>query len=358
MAQVISVSGYSQQVLDAPTQSKIRPRLFDLLQKRGFLLSAKLDSDYFIAINHNSADYNRFIENGGTPSQCVLIRLEPESVFPAQFNNSIHSKYRLIFTPGSTMDHLSSDHFSGWPYQFHLNPSKPNEDDPNLINILNDSASSELFDYESWAKRPNTITMVAANKVSPKRHSNYSIRRELATEIPPEILYVYGALWKDNLRKRVDHRLWVARFALSHGILPNLISLYANLLTNYPTARGSIKSKHEVLQKSKFSLVVENSNSYVSEKLFDALINGCIPIYIGPRLEDVGLPAELAIEGMRSAEDIEGVLQDIGKEKIQSMLLSINSFLRSSLFLDLWTEESVWTRISDEISIFFGKGQI
>jgi hypothetical protein len=34
----------------------------------------------------------------------------------------------------------------------------------------------------------------------------------------------------------------------------------------------------------------------MSEKLFDALIAGCIPVYVGPSVIDYGIPGDLVIE--------------------------------------------------------------
>jgi hypothetical protein len=46
----------------------------------------------------------------------------------------------------------------------------------------------------------------------------------------------------------------------------------------------------------KYSVVIENEASYVSEKLFEALFAGCIPKYVGPNLREFDFPAGLVIE--------------------------------------------------------------
>ena len=43
-------------------------------------------------------------------------------------------------------------------------------------------------------------------------------------------------------------------------------------------------------------LVIENWPYYVSEKLFDALFAGCIPVYVGPSLINFGIPPGLVFE--------------------------------------------------------------
>lgn len=52
----------------------------------------------------------------------------------------------------------------------------------------------------------------------------------------------------------------------------------------YPSFRGELSSKSEVLNFSKFSYCYENTNdlnNYITEKIFDALVCGCIPVYWG-----------------------------------------------------------------------------
>ena len=64
----------------------------------------------------------------------------------------------------------------------------------------------------------------------------------------------------------------------------------------YIGGKGVCKDKFETLCQYKFSLVVENSNDYVSEKLFDSLAAKCLTFYIGPDLKKMGYNPDLAIE--------------------------------------------------------------
>ena len=51
----------------------------------------------------------------------------------------------------------------------------------------------------------------------------------------------------------------------------------------YNSYKGSVKSKADIFRKYKFSLCFENcsSNGYITEKIFDSMFSGCIPIYLG-----------------------------------------------------------------------------
>jgi hypothetical protein len=69
-------------------------------------------------------------------------------------------------------------------------------------------------------------------------------------------------------------------------------------------SRGVICSKGEVLSKVKFNVIIENMywDGYVSEKIFDALQFGCIPIYFGAGDVDCFVPSTVFING-RSFDD-------------------------------------------------------
>ena len=329
------------------------PALRRYLELEGFRTTSEKESDFLVAVNHSQESYKRFTQGGGQSNHAVLVRLEPDSVFPQQYRSKTMDKYGLILTPGSTLDQKGSKSFVGWPYQYNLNPTRPNASDPSLLSILNDKSWEELFRLRHWLLRPRKMTMIAANKVSPLRNANYSIRRNLASQLSPKILDVYGPLWTDNITAKIHHRLAVAGISLRQGSLPNLLSIYGSLFRKYPSARGTIRDKHAILRETKFSLVIENSNSYVSEKLIDAMINGSIPIYVGPGLEKVGLPKEIAIHSSGDPKEVLQIIETLDSIGAAEKLIAMREFLISPCFFDLWTEHSVYKKLSHQIAEYF-----
>ena len=198
--------------------------------------------------------------------------------------------------------------------------------------------------------RENLLTMVASNKVSPVRSANYALRRELARTLPASDLSVYGGLWTEGIGIKVHHRIAVLVAAIKHGTIPNLPQIFGNLFVKYRTAKGQIEDKHELLKQSKFSLVIENSNQIITEKIFDSLINGCIPIYVGGNLERGNLPPLLAYQIDGSPEKITKLIHNYSKEEIQLKLARISEFLMSADFLDNWLDSKVYQKIGLEVS--------
>ena len=193
------------------------------------------------------------------------------------------------------------------------------------------------------------MTMVAANKVSPKLNSNYKIRRQLAVELHSSKLEVFGGLWNEPLIAKVNHRVRTALVNLKSGITPNLFSIYGGLLKRFGSAVGEIEDKFDVVKESKFSLVVENCDDYVSEKLFDAIVGGSVPIYIGPNLESVGLPTNIALSGPRTAGEIKLTIENLSDEDVSNLLQAGREFMISNTFKDLWNAETVFQKLSEMI---------
>ena len=108
-----------------------------------------------------------------------------------------------------------------------------------------------------------------------------------------------------------------------------------------------------VIQKYKYSLVIENSNDYCSEKLFDAIINGSIPIYIGPKNTEIFLPGNLYYSCTGSVDEIRKILNSVGEKDINDMLGSMKDFLQSKNFTENWSSEKVYGKIAQTINKFW-----
>lgn len=355
MMKTISIVGSAKTFLTTAGARRAWPLFFQYLESQNYSLTTQLNGDYLVAVNHNEKMYKKFIQSGGHAERTILIRLEPDSVFPAQHTIRTTSKYGLVISPGSVPLLPDHDAFIGWPYQYHLDPSKPNELDPTLLTILENTERQELFQIERWRARPRTLTLVAANKVSPLKNANYLIRRNLAKELSKDILEVYGPLWNDSLVSKVRHRLAVAVAALRQGTFPSIKGVYGNLLQSYPTAKGTVANKHALLQQSRFSLVIENSNSFVTEKIFDAMLNGSIPIYVGANLNDVGLPTGIAIPSTGDPKEIMKIIRSLQTDEVENILMSMHKFLQSPTFWKSWEANSVYEKLSIEIANYFAR---
>jgi hypothetical protein len=80
----------------------------------------------------------------------------------------------------------------------------------------------------------------------------------------------------------------------------NYVKVLAKLLRpRYPSYKGMIKSKREVLQKYKFAICYENAHDipgYITEKIFDCFFSGCVPVYWGAPNVTEYIPADTFID--------------------------------------------------------------
>jgi hypothetical protein len=233
-----------------------------------------------------------------------------------------------------------------------LNPAVPDVRDPELVKILDSIPQNSWFDYVSWNKRSHKLVMIAANKVSPISKSNYSMRRNLASSIDTEILEVFGPLWGGSYYQKIYHRIAVLVAAIKQGTFPNLPQIYASLFKKYKASRGVLADKHKLLRESKFTLVVENSNFIVTEKIFDAFINGSIPIYVGADLKLFGVPSGLAIESSGNPKDIESIVKNLSEVEVKEHLKALQNFVTSEYFLSNWPADKVYLKIADKVKSY------
>jgi hypothetical protein len=129
--------------------------------------------------------------------------------------------------------------------------------------------------------------------IGSNRHANSRDQRELYSERVKAIRWfeknashefaLFGNGWLVP-QKRFG-RLGRLRYRLEK-VLPFLLS--KPVFSSY---RGPAKTKFEVLSKSRFNICFENAKDipgYITEKIFDSLFAGCVPIYWGePHIEDI-----------------------------------------------------------------------
>ena len=111
MNPLITIVGTAATGLSDRTNLASSPSIFNDLERLGYDLTPEPSGSFLLSFNHDRKSYKRFIKNGGKASSAVLIRLEPDAVFPAQYGPRIEKKYGLIISPGSRIDYLNKSFF-------------------------------------------------------------------------------------------------------------------------------------------------------------------------------------------------------------------------------------------------------
>lgn len=166
--------------------------------------------------------------------------------------------------------------------------------------------------------RKDRIVVINGNHI-PRRVPNelYSKRIEaMASLAKLGVVDLYGRGWnKWWSRASMWLPYWKHRKAL--------MSIY----------KGACESKYEVLSQYKFSLCFENMamSGYVTEKIFDCLYAGVVPLYLGaPDIKDL-IPADVYIDcrEFSSWQEMYSVIEKISPEEIQRMRKNGKLFVSS-----------------------------
>lgn len=254
----------------------------------------------------------------------VLVRLEPDVVRPQNFRTEYLKHMSMVIDVGRSP--LASRSRINWPQRWTLK---------HLESPNNDST-----------KRLDRFAIINANKMSFVEGELYSLRRIIAQK--SSVVDVWGFDWDMPWFRRATKALEELFIPLKHGfgIKPAAIKGWFRSPLSF---KGTSEDKLSTLASYKYSLVIENSVDYMSEKLFDALFAGTFPIYVGPNPVDFGIPEFVATH---SKPDIDSVMKAIEQAKtidLDSWRASVLAWLKSNGVEQAWSWPFVMQEIIDKI---------
>jgi hypothetical protein len=188
---------------------------------------------------------------------------------------------------------------------------------PNKLDFPREWAAPEL--------RRKKIALVAANKKSNYPSEQYSARRRYIDHFSrsaPEWMDLYGVGW-DRPAFTNSHLRRVVR------VMGPISKIFCKVPEIYC---GPVKRKHDLLEKYYFSLCIENGDigpDYITEKIFDSLIAGTVPIYLGADNVADYIPSDIFFN-LRQYSDCDALVRDldkVGEGELRSYQNRIRSFL-------------------------------
>ncbi len=184
-------------------------------------------------------------------------------------------------------------------------------------------------------QRKDLVCLIGSN-----RHANILDERELYSERVKAIKWfeahalndfkLYGNGWNVP-QKRFGH-LGKTRYRMEK-VAPWLLGKPV-----FPSYQGPAKTKYEVLSKTKFCICFENArdiHGYITEKIFDCLFAGCIPVYLGDAEISKSIPEACYIDFRKFStyQDLYHYLKTIKSEQFTYHQEAARSFLTSELFI-------------------------
>jgi len=192
-----------------------------------------------------------------------------------------------------------------------------------------------------WLDRPGYLVMVNSNKAIVRalarlfdRPRELSFKRLLAGyRYPPIRAELYGERLRAILffARRPDFDLYGEGWERRHPAVGP--AQHAAALAAY---RGPARDKLATLAGYRFALTFENARfpGYVSEKLFDALRAGCIPVYDGAPDVDRYVPPEAFVDARRFASYaiLDAFLRAMPRSTAEQYLEAGKAYLASAAY--------------------------
>ncbi len=193
---------------------------------------------------------------------------------------------------------------------------------PNLINIPK---------INGWSNRNHFCCVIAGNKSLSISDSRDLYKDRVKTirwfeKHAPKDFDLYGVGWDVP--------------ALGAGFVGKITRKIFNQikpivkLKPFPSYRGKIDSKKEVLLKTRFSICYENVShlpGYITEKIFDSFFAGCVPVYWGASNITDYIPKDCFIDrrDFKDTADVYKHLKSITEAEFISYQQKIAAFLAS-----------------------------
>ncbi len=213
---------------------------------------------------------------------------------------------------------------------------------PNSIIVAN---------FRGFADRAIFSCLISSNKVTPWGGINdlYAERINVIRwyeKNAPALFHLYGRGWgkpsqaftgRDKFMRRIG-RLRTQLF----GYKP------------FPNWRGEVKFKSTILSNAKFSYCYENVKdlpNYITEKIFDSFLSGCVPIYWGANNVHEYIPSNCFIDRrqFRDTGEVHRFLMSISPEDYLQFQRNISDFLRSEK-AGLFSVEHFATTVANNIA--------
>ena len=113
-----------------------------------------------------------------------------------------------------------------------------------------------------------------------------------------------------------------------------------------------MSNKYDTLSKYKISITIENCNDYISEKIFDSFLAGTIPVYVGPDLNQFGIPHNLYFHADPSIKSIERAVQVAKNHDYSEWKSSLDTWLDNENTKKKWDSSYFVLNIKKVVDAF------
>jgi hypothetical protein len=203
--------------------------------------------------------------------------------------------------------------------------------------------------FINYTERKQKVILLNSNKYSFEKGQMYVFRRRIATILEDEI-DIYGEGWSNRTGSYFEFAKSFIRKVRTRTSSWSLNQRPIFVATD--NVFGPVDSK-SVMNQYRFSLIIENSLDYVSEKLFDAIQFGTVPIYVGPQLSEFGIPNEVAIQCEPSEVQVADKIASLrGDLTLAIDTLKAGRKFMTSFEAKEWSNSEVLISLADSIEAY------
>ncbi len=288
----------------------------DLLKTLGYSISKNpIDADIYLSVDYNVKNEEILRARKRADKFNALLRNEPCCVLPEAYSKTALSLNNHIITFGKPRNGSTCE---VWPQFWDENSMR----------------------HEIHERNNLSAVIVNANKLNLAKSELYTLRRKCIANI--DNLDLYGDEWNSPMTARLK----VAVIEVLKNPVRNLVTFSFHSrywFSRWPSAIAP-EDKNDILKRYKVSLVIENEMTYVSEKLFDVLAAGCIPVYVGPEVSDYGIPNSLVFQAEPNLRSIEKQINLAIESDYQTFQRELAQWLDSSEVKSMHQGEHVMKR--------------
>jgi hypothetical protein len=270
--------------------------------------------------------YNNLIKSNPKHISILLI-VEQPSVNPLQHKRKIRNLFDHVFVSSIEL----VEKYNGTYYTFPLS-IKPFQEitkirkDKKIVFGLIATSKNSLVDSSLYWLRPRVISFLSKKEQILFAGKDFHLKR--LSNIRMDINYCY--------------------YLIKNGVKPNILRFRTRRLDyKQGSYLGELESKNSIFNKIDVYLCLENDIYEFSEKFIDAVSAGKLPLYVGPNLDQLGIPESVYIKGSTSLRELREILDSVDAELINSKLDNLADWRINGM--NKWKQEVAFDELADKI---------
>jgi hypothetical protein len=158
-------------------------------------------------------------------------------------------------------------------------------------------------------------------------------------------------IWPGTFHKSIIEQLYALIMAVAGGKGIDLRQYYSHRYAHQTNIKmlGPQDTQYKFLSQIKFAIVVENQANYISEKLLNAFIAGCVPIYLGGNLNEYGIPDNCVIQLPSDFSEVDRIINELSSSEIEKIVRNGEKYITDSEILDRWSVSRGFQHLLNEL---------